>query len=131
MENAICLDTDFLIDFLRKKEYALNWVKESEDKFVLATTIINVFELFTGAHYYVKSLDAAAVVKELVSKLKILEFSMAAAEEAGKQYVELEKQGRVIEHRDLFIGIIALKEGFSVKTGNKKHFLRIKGLKVI
>lgn len=129
MENAVCLDSDFLIDFLRKKEYALDWMKNNEDKYTLATTIINAFELFTGAYSYDES--AIIAVKNLISKLKILEFSMKSAEESGKQYVELTKRGNIVEHRDLFIGVIALTEGFSMKTNNVKHFSRIKGLKIV
>lgn len=129
MENAICLDSDFLIDFLRKKEYALTWVKDNEDRCTLATTIINAFELFTGAYSYDE--NAIKAVENLISKLRILDFSLKSAKESGKQYAELSKSGKMIKHRDLFIGIIALTEGFSMKTNNLKHFSRIKGLKIV
>ncbi len=37
----------------------------------------------------------------------------------------------MIEMRDLFIGTIALEEGFAVATQNRDHFKRIPGLQVL
>lgn len=131
MGDFICLDSDILINFLRNEEHAVNWIRENEDKNTLATTIINIFELFAGAYRARDSEKKLAAVQELASNLKILPFSFESAEEAGKQDAELEKSGEALDKRDLFIGIIALKEGFAIKTGNSRHFSRIKGLRVI
>lgn len=130
MEDSICLDSDFLIDFLRNKPEAVNWIKENEEK-VLATTVINAFELYSGAYRAKDYEEKLTALKKLLEKLKILNFSLKSAEKAGKQDALLEKSGKAIDKRDLFIGIIALAEGFSIKTNNKKHFQRIDGLKVL
>lgn len=130
MEDSICLDSDFLIDFLRNKPEAVNWIKENEEK-VLATTIINAFELYSGAYRAKDCEEKLTALKKLLEKLKILNFSLKSAEKAGKQDALLEKSGKAIDKRDLFIGIIALTEGFSIKTNNKKHFQRIDGLNVL
>ena len=50
MENSICLDTNILVDLLRNKSDAVKWVEENESNNILATTIINVFELYSGAY---------------------------------------------------------------------------------
>ena len=50
MENSICIDTDCLVDFLRKKPEAVLWVQEWGEKASLSTTLINVFELYFGAY---------------------------------------------------------------------------------
>ena len=131
MGNSICLDSDFLIDLLRNKKEAAEWIKDNEENNILGTTIINLFELYSGAYRAANFENKLVAVKKLESKLKILNFSLRSAEEAGKQNALLDKKGMQIEKRDLFIGVIALSEGFSLKTNNKKHFYRIEGLRVV
>ena len=131
MENTICLDTDILADFLRNKEYAIKWIEEHEDENILATTIISIFELYYGAYKSSSPEKEVEAIEELIDKLQILDFSLNSVHEAGKQKARLEKEGKVIEFRDIFIGAITLVEGFSLKTNNKKHFERIEGLNLI
>lgn len=131
MGSSICLDSDFLIDLLRNKKEAVEWTKDNEENNILGTTIINLFELYSGAYRAANFENKLAAVKKLESRLKILNFSLKSAEEAGKQNALLDKKGMQIEKRDLFIGVIALSEGFSLKTNNKKHFYRIEGLRVV
>ena len=50
MENKICIDTDILVDFLRNEEKAVEFIKEHEERNELATTHINLFELYYGAY---------------------------------------------------------------------------------
>ncbi len=130
MENSVCLDTDVLADFLRNKSYAVDWFKKNREK-NLATTTVNLFELFYGAY---KSSSPSANLKSLdkiINNLSILSFAFDSSHEAGRQLAELEKKGDVIEFRDVFIGAIAISSGFSLKTNNKKHFERIEGLKLV
>ena len=131
MGNSICLDSDFLIDLLRNKQEAVNWIKEHERRDILATTIVNIFELYAGAYKTNESDKKVLAIKELSERLKILSFKIKCAEEAGRQNALLEKEGNAIEKRDLFIGTIAFTEGFALKTNNKRHFERIKGLQII
>ena len=64
MGDSICLDTDFLVDLLRNKSEAVQWVKEHEDEDILATTIVNVYEIYSGA--YKSALESKILaVKEL------------------------------------------------------------------
>ena len=50
---------------------------------------------------------------------------------ASKEYGKLRKEGQLIGNEDLLIGATAFSAGFVLKTNNKKHFERIKGLKLI
>ena len=50
MEDKICLDTDFLVNFLRNKKEEADFIKENEISKNLATTYINLFELYYGAY---------------------------------------------------------------------------------
>lgn len=124
MEDKICLDTDFLVNFLRNKEAEVLFIQKHESKVILATTHINLFELYYGA-YKSKRIKNIKQVEELQHRIHILSTSKEAVKHAGQILTELEEKGAVIDFRDLLIGCIAVSEGFCVKTNNKKHFERI------
>ena len=106
-------------------------VTRLEGRAELATTIVNLFELFLGAFKYRDVRTNLAAVKGLGSTLRVLSFAEEASELAAKILSGLEKAGRGIEIRDLFVGATALQEGFAVATENKEHFERIPGLTVL
>lgn len=130
MENKICLDTDFLVNFLRNKEAEKKFILENESSVLLATTFINIFELYYGAYKSNKEKNILQV-EELHSRLKVLNLSKAGMKEAGEVLAELEKKGEKIDFRDLLIGCTARSEGYCVKTLNVKHFSKIKNLKIM
>ena len=130
MEDAVCLDSDFLINFLRNKKEEITFISENETKLRFATTFINLFELYYGAYRSNKE-ENIKNVENLFYKLEILNISIEAVKKAGKILVDLEKNGEAIDFKDLLIGCTALVEGYSIKTNNKKHFERIKDLKII
>ncbi len=131
MENTVCIDTDVLADLLRKKENAVSWFKDNEDNFQLATTTINIFELYYGSHRSSDPENSIAMVNNLLENLTILTLDTKSAHEAGKQFARLASEGNIVDVKDILIGSIALTSDYSLKTNNKKDFERIKGLKVI
>jgi predicted nucleic acid-binding protein len=97
----------------------------------LATTAVNAFEVYCGA-YKSKDVERNLVsAKGFLSTIELLAFDDGPAELAGELLAELESQGKSIDFRDLSIGCIALKNGFTVVTHNKKHFQQIPRLHVI
>ncbi len=128
--DKICLDTDFLIDFLRGKEYAISFVSKVEDGAVLATTYVNLYELYVGAYKSENPPREIANFAALKNRLLLLNLSEESVQLAGKIRAGLVKTGDIIEIRDLLIGAIAAVNGFSVKTNNMKHFSRIPGIKL-
>ncbi len=131
MEDKICLDTDFLVDFLRNKKEAVEFIKDNEINKDLATTYINIFELYYGAYKSNKRQDNIKAITLLLNRIEVLDFSDGAVKKAGEVLAELEKEGKSIEFRDLFIGTIALVNNYSIKTNNVKHFERIEGLNIL
>ncbi len=57
--------------------------------------------------------------------------SPEAVQQAGEIQARLEKKGEMTDFRDILIGCVALREGFSLKTYNLKHFSRIPELFII
>ncbi len=129
--DKICLDTDFLIDFLRGKEDALFFVSRMEDRAVLATTYVNLYELYVGAYKSENSPRELTNSEALKNRLQLLNLSEASVKLAGQIRAELMKKGSIVEIRDLFIGTIALVNGFAVKTNNVKHFAKIPNLNLM
>jgi tRNA(fMet)-specific endonuclease VapC len=126
------IDTDILIDLLRNKKEAVTFVAQLQDKnFLLATTVINQFELHYGAHKSRNPEKNLQTTKKLLNKLVILPLTPRSAQKAGHIFAELETKGQPIGLRDTLISAIALTREFSVATNNTEHFKKIADLKII
>jgi len=131
VEEGLIVDTDILIDLLRKKEYAVSVMKQFEDEVELATSAINAFELYRGAYKSENQEKNLAAVKGLLHSLHLLNTDVDSMEMAGKLTASLERDGNMMDIRDLLIASIALVNGFGVLTNNVRHFNKIKHLKLI
>jgi len=130
--NRTIIDTDILIDFLRNKKEAVAFITQLEEKkTLLATTAINVFELYYGAHKSRLSAQTLQATKTLLERLILLPLTARSAKMAGHIYAELELEGHPIGLRDTFIAAIALTRKCSVTTRNTEHFEKVKGLAVM
>ena len=129
MGQTICLDTDFLINFLKGRETEVNFVEENKFVSNIATTYINIFELYFGAYLKGKEGEIQAI-KELSESVFILNLSSEASEVAGKDLAYLRSKGKEVEFRDVLIGAITKVENSSIKTYNEKHFSRIPGITI-
>ena len=69
-------------------------------------------------------------MEKLFDSIIILPFTKQTSKEAGKQLALLSDEGQQIEFRDILIGANAITERTLLKTNNKKHFSRIKGLEL-
>jgi tRNA(fMet)-specific endonuclease VapC len=133
MENPrVIIDTEILVDFLRNKKEASSLVNHlEENNCLLATTAINSFELYYGAHKSTDPEKTLHATTQLLNRLLILPLTPKSAQKAGHIYAVLEKQGCTIGLRDTLIGAIALARNFSVATNNKAHFEKIEDLRLI
>ncbi len=131
VEDGLIVDTDILIDLLRKKDYAVSLVKKFEEESELATSAINAFELYRGAYKSRNQEKNLASVKGLLNSLRMLNTDEDSMEMAGRITASLERDGNMIDIRDLLIALIALVNGFGVLTNNVAHFKRIKYLRVV
>jgi len=129
--EKVCIDSDYLIDVLRKKPEAIKKISAFEKKStLLATTVVNSFELFYGTYKsnQIKHLES---VNELLDNLIVLEWKNGFSDLAGEIMADLEKKGIIIDFRDLFIGVITLKNDYLLLTRNIDHFKRIPNLKIV
>ncbi len=127
----VCVDTSFLIALVRRDQDA----ERKLDSYTLAeerisTTPINACELFAGAYKSSKRDQEIKKVKELLSRMELLEFSAQACERFGKIRGQLEARGSLIGDFDIMIASIALAHSQSVLTRDVEHFEKIPGLTV-
>ena len=127
LEPGLVLDTDVLVANLRGKDAVLRDL----DSKVLATTVVNAFELFHGAHRSRESAANLSATRGLLESLELLTLDVKAAERAGETLAQLQRAGEAIGIRDLLIGCIAREKGYSLLTFNTRHFQRIPGLNVV
>jgi tRNA(fMet)-specific endonuclease VapC len=126
----VCIDTDILIDLLRKDPSTVKKISEIKDQDEeLSTTTINSFELLKGA-LRSKQKDAKESTNKLIRNLKILDFDYEASEEAAEIFEDLRVKGMPLDPMDLMVASVAIANGESLLTGNIKHFERIKNLKL-
>jgi tRNA(fMet)-specific endonuclease VapC len=126
-EEMACLDTDFLVAYLRKDLAAKGKLEELESKREpLYTTIINAFELYKGAYKSKDPKTELARVDALLDAFFLLVLDRNSAKDAGA----LGNKSNPIGESDLLIASIALVNKQTLITRNKKHFERIPGLHV-
>jgi tRNA(fMet)-specific endonuclease VapC len=130
--SRVIIDTDILVDMLRENEEATAFVSRIENKgYVLATTAVNAFELYHGAHKADRPEEALRLTNELLRNLVLIPFTPRAARKAGHINATLERKGELIGTRDVFIAAIALTKGYGVATRNLQHFRKIPDLQIL
>ena len=125
-----CLDTTFLIDFLRGNSDAARKISKTEkDEFI--TTAINVFEIVLGI-YLMKDKSEEKLMKfyELISNLEVLPFDFESSIISSRIIFNLIKDGEQIDDLDGLIAGILEAKGVATIITNDKHFSRIEGIKV-
>jgi len=131
--GRICLDTDVLIDFIRKPSDAVKRIMKGilERKISIFTTSVNTFEIWLGAHLAPKEMELIEETKDFLDQLEVVNFDYESSVEAGRVMANLRKRGQVVEIRDLFVGCVCKVNGMPLITRNLKHYKRIHGLKVL
>lgn len=125
------LDTDFIIDLMKKEENAVaKQQKLYEDNEVLRVTAPTIFELWTGIALSERQAGEKSKLVSAVGNLNTITLNQQKAEKAGEIHGSLIKAGQEIDAIDSMIAAIASLENEPLLTKNTKHFTRIKGLRV-
>jgi tRNA(fMet)-specific endonuclease VapC len=118
-------DTDVLIDYLMGEGSA-----GQVEKLIghgLQTTVVSRFELLSGA----RTPKQIARVKELLDAVPSLPLDSASADAASEVRRELERAGLGVGMADSLIAGIVRTRGASLLTRNRRHFERIRGMKLV
>lgn|SRR3989344_1683716 len=125
----VCLDSDILINYLRREQRAINLFKKSQEEGKqLCTTSINSFELIKGIPRSSK-VDKQKVL-DFLSNFKIYEFDFEVSRIAAEIFENLKSNGQMIDLTDIMIASTVIKNGETLATLNLSHFNRINNLQI-
>lgn len=124
--RKVLLDTDVVVDFLRKGVDTDNVFQRAKDKeirgFVSTTT---GFELYNGALLSMNPKQKLEDLARLFGILTLVPLSNEQSYVASKVYAYLVKKGIPLEIRDVLIAGCAIACHLSLLTRNKQHFKRV------
>lgn len=101
----ICLDTDFIIQFLNGDEKAIKKMNELENsERTIVTTTINILELFIG----IVAADGVSSkriehTRSFIDSIRSIDLDVGAAEKIAYIYNNLKKNGEMIGLKDTMI----------------------------
>ena len=131
----VCLNSSIIIDILRGKESveAIEERFDSSDEEIFIPSPV-IIELIRGIHLIdsIKNIKEREIeeINNFLYSFVVLDFNKESAIKTGEIEAELRNSGEIIDLEDIMIGAIALQNNQAILTRNKKHFERIKGLKV-
>lgn len=125
-DRRMVVDTGIFINYLRSKDKSKTILMNLSDDTELYISSVSLYELYMGATSPQKWVD----VKTLTDDIPVLPFTKSISEKAAIIYQELRKENKIIEFRDIFIAATAMVHDLPILTRNKKHFTRVKGLKL-
>ena len=122
-------DTDMVSFFMRNNPESVRIkVAQHENDDLCISTITYAELLFGLKKNYSKQLDSW--LSEIFRKFRILAFDNNAALAYSDIRANLEKSGTPLDNMDMLIAASALSADAVLVSHNKKHFSKIKGLKV-
>lgn len=124
-----CLETTFLIDFLRDEPAAVEAARGFRGEPV-ATTEVCVFEVLAGAYRRPVGEDLAEQALRLFDRMEVLPVDRKAAVEAARLAGGLARRGGGAGPIDCLIAGAALSRGYRILVTRDRDFRRIPGIRV-
>lgn len=121
------VDTDVIIDYLKKRQPGAELLKKAYRKYRLHVTSITVYELLYGVQRSGKS----GFINRLLRHVTVLPFDEAAGRKAAEIHYGLTSKGMDIGVKDAFIAAMCEVHKLPLLTRNVRHFNRIPGLKLL
>ena len=122
------LDTDTVSFIIRNNSSVIaNLIKHEDDEIYISA--ISYAEISYGLEKK-GSERLFNEVNSIIGKLSIIDFDASQSEFYGQIRAELEKSGTPLGDMDMLIAATALSTGAILVSHNKKHFSKIKGLKI-
>jgi len=122
MSNAILVDTDVLIDFLRGNDKAITFIDKFSSHIILSPIV--VAELYAG----VKGANELSVLDNFVSFFRVVPIDSEIAK-AGGLYKRDFGKSHGVGLADAILAATADKENAELMTLNINHYPMIKGIK--
>jgi predicted nucleic acid-binding protein len=113
--KIILIDTDIVINFLRGKENARDFLLSVAEDCTLCCSVITITEIYAGMREQEKE-----KTDDLLDSLNIIEVNRAIAEKAGRYRSEIRSQE--LELDDCIIAASAFHINALLATSNERHY---------
>ena len=123
------IDTDVLVHLLRGNSTVVRAMVARADDFK-AISAVSFGELIYGGNKSDHPAENIAKVHHIAANFPIIPVSEPIMERYGIMKADLVKQGQKLEDFDLVIAATALHLGYTLVTGNTRHFNRVPGLPI-
>lgn len=121
------IDTGIFIEHLRAKDKTKTTLYKIFGEENLSVSTVTLFELLAGANTAQKRKE----IFSITDSIQKLDFTDKVALNAAEVYQQLKRNNQMIEFRDIFIAATCMIHDETLLTFNKKHFNRIKGLRLL
>ena len=111
------LDTDIVIDFLRRRNYARKLLDNWAEKGLLAISALTHLEIYQG----IKAGEEGAT-NAFLDGLTSVTVDVPIARQAGRMLGELRSKGETVGIADSIIAATALQLGVPLLTNNVEHY---------
>lgn len=118
------IDSDVLIDFLRGRQEAKDFLVNACQERRLLISSINLMEVYSGKD--VKDENKRKVIDDFLNSFEIVDFNQEIAKNAG-----LIRANGGLPFADAIVGASALGIGAILVTRNVKHFIGIENLETL
>lgn len=123
-------DTNIITAYFKKHPNVVPKIQAYQKRFgILKLNVISYYELLRG-YKDLGSAKKLQLFREFAKKSEILDINLTVIEKASDIYVQLKKEGKLIEDADILIAAIAIVNDLILITDNIKHFSRIEELEV-
>ncbi|MGB4116631.1 MAG: type II toxin-antitoxin system VapC family toxin [Polaromonas sp.] len=123
------LNTDTLIYVFKRAGNCLAQLNRQNDTDIAISTI-NLFELEYGMGKSDNRIKMDSYVATLCRRYAVLDFDLAASQQAGVIRALLDTRGTPIGPYDIQMAGIALSKNLTIVTRNTREFVRVPGLQV-
>jgi tRNA(fMet)-specific endonuclease VapC len=115
-----CLDTNFLVDWLRGNKKARQKYEELRSRSEeLSVSMISVYELEKGARLSENSVKNLELVRGLLSELEILELDLPTVDLSSELFSDLSRKGKLIGEFDILIAANCIENDQSLVTDDR------------
>jgi predicted nucleic acid-binding protein len=121
----ILLDTDIMVDLLRKFPPAIVWLENLDDEELILPGFV-VMELIQGC----RSKQELTLLEDQIREMRVVWPTQDACDQALVVYAE-SRFSHGIGLLDALIGQLAVSLNLPLHTFNQKHYAGIPGLKVL
>ena len=125
----ILMDTDVCVELLRGNRRVLDHRRKVTDEVVIS--FMTAGELFYGAERSSRPAHNRELVEQFLLSVSCVQSSRGLMEKFGVLKAELAGRGDILSDADILVAATALTQNAALVSGNRAHFTRFAGLKVL